>query len=276
MTKTCETMGETSACLAPMYRMPVVFGPSPGPRNLPVQKRHLRHVKRTTEISVVAHTDLKALRALLPSTCIPDGAPRIEISVAYLSGVGWLAGRGYNILRVRIPAVFAGADAHIRGFFIAVLWENLCDAIITGREELGWPKIYGEIPDATVLDGVWKAQASWQGYQFFRLVASGFAVTAVDRASGPNFVLKHIPKTGCWESAEISYMAATGDEAAPKIESTELGSGRFEFSQARWEDMPTQFQIVNRLAQLPLLRFEGAILTRTSGGGDLSSQDVIR
>ena len=53
-------------------------------------------------------------------------------------------------------------------------------------------------------------------------------------------------------------------------------SGRFAFHAARWEDMPTQYPIVNRLAALPLLDFNGAVLTKASAGGDVSSQRIIR
>ena len=31
--------------------------------------------------------------------------------------------------------------------FLVVLWENLTDPILTGREELGFSKIYCEIPE---------------------------------------------------------------------------------------------------------------------------------
>ena len=39
---------------------------------------------------------------------------------------------------------------------------------------------------------------------------------------------------------------------------TREGTGHFEFYRARWEDMPTQFHIVNALADLPIVRVLGA------------------
>ena len=44
-----------------------------------------------------------------------------------------------------------------------VLWENLTDPIITGREELGYPKIYGELPEPRHLNDTISCSASWLG-----------------------------------------------------------------------------------------------------------------
>lgn len=43
------------------------------------------------------------------------------------------------------------------------------------------------------------------------------------------------------------------------------GTGSFQFHEARWEDMPTQYHVVNRLASLPLLEFRSA--THMMGAG---------
>jgi hypothetical protein len=71
-------------------------------------------------------------------------------------------------------------------------------------------------------------------------------------------------------------MAVTGNEMPPTVASFEVGTGRFGFHCARWEDMPTQYRVVNALAALPLLEFTAAYLTRGCGGGDVSSQRIVR
>jgi len=100
-----------SGALAPMYRMPVAFGPAPGPRNLPADKAHLRYRKQATSVSISACTDGDALAALLPQGFALRGEPRIEVHLLVLSDIGWLAGRGYNILLVRVPAVWNSKEA---------------------------------------------------------------------------------------------------------------------------------------------------------------------
>ena len=54
--------------------------------------------------------------------------------------IEWLAGRGYNTLGVSFPAVFEGEVDRATGSLLTVLWENLTDPILTGREELGFSK----------------------------------------------------------------------------------------------------------------------------------------
>jgi acetoacetate decarboxylase len=264
----------TALVLDRMYRMPTVFGPTPGPRNLPHERQHLRFEKETFAIAVTARTDPASLAQLLPARCELDGEARLEIGIYHLTKVGWLAGRGYNIAMVRIPAVFAGERETVRGSFIPVLWESLCEPILTGREELGWPKLPAEIPDATLDDGSWRAAASWQGFRFLDIEASGFVESVAPEASAPMFVHKYIPRCGEWGHADASYIAVSGAERPATVREFKRGSGRFGFHPARWEDMPTQYPIVNGLAALPL-EFVGATLTRTSGGGDLSSQRIV-
>lgn len=262
--------------LRPMYRMPTVFGPAPGPRNVPAEKAHLRYVKNTTVLGVVALTDAKLLARLLPPRCKLEGEPRIDVSVIYLTDIGWLAGRGYNIISVRIPAVFEGEQEIVRGSFCPVMWESMADPILTGREELGFPKINAEIPAATVLDGRWRGAGSWEGYRFFDIEAGAFkAQDAPSPASGPMFFHKYMPKTGEWGTPEVSCITVTGTEPPATLHSAEVGTGAFAFHTARWEDMPTQYPIVNTLAALPL-EFKWAYLTKSSGGGDVSSQRVAR
>ena len=94
--------------LAPMYRMPVSFGPAPGPRNLPEAQRHRRYEKNTLTLTLSALTDSDALARLLPPGFAVEAPARIELSLLVLTDIGWLAGRGYNILMVRIPARWRG------------------------------------------------------------------------------------------------------------------------------------------------------------------------
>jgi hypothetical protein len=149
-------------------------------------------------------------------------------------------------------------------------------ALQTGREELGWPKLYAEIPDPVVLEESWRGSASWQGFRFFDIEAARFAPSEAAPAPAPMFVHKYIPKTGVWGTEDVSCITVTGAERPPTLRSMERGSGSFSFHTARWEDMPTQYAIVNRLAALPLLGFDEAVLMRASGGGDVSSQRVVR
>jgi hypothetical protein len=208
------------------------------------------------------------------------GEPVVAVTMMYLTNIGWLAGRGYNIAEVSFKnVVFDGDEGSVAGAFTPVLWESLADPIITGREELGFPKIYGEIPDAIVLGGTTQCSASWQGFRFLELSASDLveAPRTGRTPPGPSMFLKYLPKTGTWGEADASYMTATAPSGPPPaIERIMTGAGKFQFHAARWEDMPTQYHIVSALAALPLREFRGSEIVVSSGGGDLINQRILR
>ena len=251
-----------------MFRMPAGFGPAPGPRNLPAAERHRRYEKTTTTLSLSAETDSQMLSKLLPPGFALDGPARIEVSLLVLTDIGWLAGRGYNIVMVRIPARWRGKE-DIVGHFVPVVWESMTDPILTGREELGWPKIFADIPTPRETDGEWRASASWDGFTFLELTAGDLAPSDAAPGAGPMMFHKYVPRTGEWGQAEVDYCTVSApDGPTPVIEANEQGRGRFEFHPASWEELPTQYRIVNALATLPLTGFGPATMVRSTGGGD--------
>ncbi|MBT2135350.1 acetoacetate decarboxylase family protein [Croceibacterium sp. LX-88] len=263
--------------LGQMFRMPVGFGPAPGPRNLPASQRHRRFDKKATSLTLSAVTDAEPLAALLPDRMTLVGEPRLEVVVTLLSDVGWLAGRGYNIVMVRIPARWNGEQS-ITGHFVPVVWENMADPILTGREELGWPKIFAEIPEPDDTGSRLTGSARWDGFEFLQFMAEDLEpIASPMSAAAPMIFRKYIPRTGEWGRAEIDHMTIVEPgPPVPEIRSCQAGSGRFSFTGARWEDMPTQYPIVNALAALPLHAFGPAVLLDTSGGSDVSEQRTLR
>jgi len=260
-----------------MYRMPVGFGPAPGPRNLPASQRHRRFDKTAISLTLSATTEAVPLAALLPAGVTVVGEPRLEIVVTLLSDIGWLAGRGYNIVMVRIPARWQGEE-EIAGHFVPVLWENMADPILTGREELGWPKIFADIAAPDDTGARMRGSASWDGFRFFEFAAENLESAPVPTAAAaPMIFRKYIPRTGEWGKAEVDQMTIVEPSPpAPEIRSCQLGPGRFSFSRARWEDMPTQYPIVNALAALPLHDFGPAVRLETTGGTDVGGQRILR
>lgn len=262
--------------LAPMFRMPVSFGPAPGPRNLPEQHRHRRYEKNALTLTLSARTDADALAGLLPRGFTIEEPARIEVSLIVLTDIGWLAGRGYNIVMIRIPARWRGME-QVTGHFVPVVWESLADPILTGRDELGWPKIFADIPAPVVEAGHWRASASWEGFTFLDMSADGFVSGEAAPPPVQMMFHKYMPRTGEWGESDIDYFTVTApDGPAPQVKTVAFGEGHFEFRRARWEDMPTQYPIVNALADLPLTDFGPATLVEASGGGDVSGQRRFR
>ena len=54
-----------------------------------------------------------------------------------------------------------------------------------------------------------------------------------------------------------------------------VGDGTVTWNKARWEDLPTMYNIVNTLADLEIVEYRGASLTRAVGGKDISDQRIL-
>ena len=258
------------------YRQPRVFGALPGPRNVPLDKRNLPDNMNVVTVSGSALTDAAALGELLPPRCRLHGEPLLTVSIAYLRNIGWLAGRGYNIVSVDFPIAFDGEEGRLTGKFTPVLWESLADPIITGREELGFSKLYAQIPEPIVLANSYRASASWEGFRFFELEANDLVETAAKPetpALDGSFHYRFMPKVGAQGEADAEYMAfipgAISGPGANGITKRLAGKGAFRFLPARWEDVPLQYPIINALAELPLREFRGASVSFSTATGSI-------
>lgn len=258
------------------YRQPRVFGALPGPRNVPLDKRNLPDNMNVVTVAASALTDAGALGELLPPRCRLHGDPVLSVSIAYLRNIGWLAGRGYNIVSVDFAIAFEGEEGRLTGKFTPVLWESLADPIITGREELGFSKLYAQIPEPIVLGNAYRASASWEGFRFFELEASDLA-EAASMPDAPaldgSFHYRFMPKVGAQGEADAEYMAfipgARSGPGATGITKRLFGKGAFRFLPARWEDVPLQYPIINALAELPLTEFRGASVSFATATGSI-------
>ena len=150
-----------------MYRMPTHFGPRTGPRYGPDgRKFECIDNPKSTSVSVSFLTNSEQLEAFLPPGFSLNGEPVVSVSGGYMKEIEWLAGRGYNTLGVSFPVVYEGEVDRATGSLLTVLWENLTDPILTGREELGFSKIYCALPDPITFNGETHCTASWLGFKF--------------------------------------------------------------------------------------------------------------
>jgi hypothetical protein len=260
--------------LKPQYRMPRVFGALPGPRNVPKDKQNLPNNESELVVAVNALTDAKLLQELLPPDCTLDGEPLLTVSMTFKSNIGWLAGRGYSILRTSFRIAYESKTrGRLTGNFIPVLWENLADPIMTGREELGFAKIYAEMPAPVIIGGTYSGVATWQGFRFFEIEATDLSETSALPEPSGAFHYKFVPRTGSLGEADAAYLEyappnklATG-YGGLQVTRRMLGHGSFKFHRARWEDVPFQYPIINALAALPVLEVRGASVSTLAATG---------
>jgi hypothetical protein len=242
----------------------------------------LRYAGERTAMLATARVDSDRLLGLLPPGFRLDGDARLSINVSELRNLGWLAGRGYKLVMVGVPAIYDHEAGPLVGDFLAVVWENLTEPILSGREELGWPKVYGDIHGPSRIGDTYRCSASWQGHRFFEMELEGLRPEATPPSPRPKLVQRYVPNAfqpGPKAEQVLAFGSGLPGErrAAPDgrlpeitIESCQEGGGWFAFHPARWEDMPTQHHIVETLASLPLVGFEDCMVVESTGQDDLS------
>ena len=273
-----------------MYMMPTHFGPGMGPRQGPCgRKFECKDSPKSTSISVSFLTNREQLEEFLPERFEIGAEPVVSISASYMTEIEWLAGRGYNVLGVSFPAVFNGERDRAEGGLLTVLWENLCDPILTGREQLGFSKIYCELPEPVVLRGDTHGIASWLGFKFLDMKLTNMEQVTLDTSPAPaakppddgvlrgTLHYKYMPRTGEWGQGDVGYAVLTPAEGSNSV-TKELwrGEGTVEFHKARWEDLPTQYHIVNAFHELEIKEYRGATISKSVGGKDLSDQRILQ
>ncbi len=274
------------------YRMPSHFGPSPGPRQKLDGTKYTAEeaAASTCSVSVSFLTDAKKLDARLPPGFSLFGDPIVNVTCTNMKNLWWLAGRGYNMYTVNFPATFNGEE-QLSGGFVPVLWENLFDPIMTGREELGFPKLWAEIPDIDERDGTARTSASWLGFEFSEIVVKDLVESAEPpiRRVGPSIFYKVIPRTGHPGEFDCAYVttsapAPTGEvkaanptPPAPSNAQYWKGSGSVRFNEATFEQLPTLMHIVNKLADLDVIEVVAAGMTKTTSGAmGLAGQRIVK
>ncbi|MBU8902454.1 MAG: acetoacetate decarboxylase family protein [Victivallales bacterium] len=269
-----------------IYRMPTHFGPAPGPRQRFNGERYdVKSDPKGREFTVSFLTNKEQLEAMCPPGFEPIGEPVVTVNAMYLKEVEWLAGYGYNLLGVSFPARFDGKEDHLTGDLLLVLWENVADPMHIGREEIGYAKLYCDLPEPRICNGTIHCTASWKGFRFFDLKLNNMVqlsdeelkASQVAPSNDGVFHYKYIPKTEAWGEADASYPVMTPAAWPNKIvEKKWTGDGTIKFNHAEWEDLPTQCHVVNGLADLEIKEIRSATAIQTIGGKDLYDQRILR
>ena len=269
------------------YRMPTHFGPSLGPRQGPDGRRYACLDPSSTSIQATFKADKVQLEKLLPPGFTLREPCTITFDFGFNTNIEWLAGRGYNIFGVSIPATYNGTKDVVHGDLLLVIWENMADPIITGREELGYSKIYCELPEPQFLGSDVICRASWDGFEFASLKLSGLTeITAEDTAAEPADTVasegilhyKYIPKTGCPGEADVEYATLTpANWPNTKLDQVKKAeAAKLVFNCGTWEQLPTLVHIVNVFSALTLGDCTEAMMVKSHGAKDLSDQRILR
>ena len=86
----------------------------------------------------------------------------------------WLGGSGYNHIGLYLHGVeYVKKNGEVlSGTYMPILFESLTDPIVSGREELGMPKLYSGI-DVYAREKSLRIQTGWQGANWGNFVLEG-------------------------------------------------------------------------------------------------------
>ena len=262
-----------------MFRMPTAFGNSPGPRSDLAGHRYDWSKARRRVLRWQSPVEAALLKEFLPARCSLDGPPRLQFEFQQLENLPWLAGRGYTLFSIKVPVQLQLSSGATRAFsFLLVMWENLADPIITGREELGFAKLFADLHwqwNDSSLGGV---SAEWCGYEFFKLTITAPSLSPSYMQPTPPDMLHHryVPAIGQWgEAALEEFVYSPGGLQVSPVSQVDC-TVTFDFNAGKWEDLPTLWHIVSKLEALHLVSSSQGKLMDFVGGTDHAGQAVLR
>jgi hypothetical protein len=203
----------------------------------------------------------------------------------------WLGGKGYNFISLLLHGVLYISDSGkvTNGTYLAVIMENLCDPIITGRDELGMPKIYSEI-DRTRGTTSQIVKTSWRGAEWGCFEWQGLEeVTAEEQAgvmggkdAGEGILsARYFPAVGSENRGKPEASSVVLDRfvdatSKPTIKRTLKAKTATVSLQAGDEQaLPTLHYITSRLAEIPIYEVVDARIVEGTGVADLSHVSVV-
>ncbi len=246
------------------YMMPAHFGPRYA------GEKSSGWYRDVTAMVVSYITDREKVSAYVPEPYEVTEEAVITVVYACNKKIDWLAGHGYNLLGVNVSVIYKGEKETLTGTYTLVIWENLADPILAGRELQGIPKIYADIPEHRVTDGYWHAGASHFGHNIVDL-----SIKNLREPTPEEVLLGQQAREGKDNPMGLRYMPGAGGfghalnqpttfPSEDIITEALVGEGQINWHQLSWEQNPTQFHIVNALADLPVLAYLPAIVTKGS------------
>jgi acetoacetate decarboxylase len=246
------------------YMMPAHFGP----RYMGPTSTGWYH--DVTAMSVSYVTDRKRLAALLPERFEVAETPVISVFYACNRNIDWLAGHGYNMIGVKTDVIYRGEEETLEGAYSLVIWENLTDPILAGRELQGIPKIYADIPDHSINGGTWRCNASHFGHKIMDMEITNIRAPELEELAAAGkanegkdnpMAWRYLQKAGELDPRVDEYTTFPSEDHITQIM---LGEGTLDWSRLTWEQNPTQFHIVNAMKDLPILEYRPAAITKGS------------
>lgn len=268
------------------WRQPVAFGPMPGPRQDFDGHPYAWDKVRSTTAKIVFQTSATLLRNLFPSEAYSfksrDTVAIASLRIQSLGNLSWLGGQGYKLLSFHVHDVtYTAVDGkEYTGSYIPVVFENLADPIMTGREELGWPKVFSDL-ETHQDDDAFRASLSWRGTTWaeFSLplvrASSNSANEAQPKTKQTESLLIHRQMPGVGDQTRVKADGAyasyyPGQEIRTKTLSEQHSPkpANISFKAHDWQKLPTLHHIVKGLEEIPILSVVESSIIEEEGSTD--------
>ncbi|EMD91234.1 hypothetical protein COCC4DRAFT_45853 [Bipolaris maydis ATCC 48331] len=276
----------------PYWRMPIAFGPMPGPRQTHLGVPRDGNNSTFTTASIKFKTSRTVLQNLFPpgrpgwSFKSPGTVAYASFSQTTLNGMEWLGGSGYKHIGLYVHGVeYVKKDGTVlRGSYLPILFESLTDPIVSGREELGMPKLYTSV-DVYRRSTSYRIRTGWEGSFWGDFLLEGLTeiepATEMGSISGEAddgiLAYRYMPKVG-YENKSIaadehvvwdSFSAATTTPKPNRL--FKATKAKFSIDPLNWEQLPTLHHVISRLAELPVYEVVDAKVVEGLGVPDVST-----
>lgn len=276
------------------WRQPIVFGPMPGPRqDFYGNPRKATHSTATTA-SIKFKTSATVLQTLFPNEqfkfTTPGTVAYASFSQTTLNKMDWLGGGGYRHFGLYIHNVqYTKKNGEtISGTYMPILFESLADPIVSGREELGMPKLYCTI-DIHRRHQSYRYQTGWQGATFGEIALDGLEEvdptaekgTIGGEADDGILVYRYIPEVYNRGTAASEHTVFVPHAEESKVVPTTVKkmwkakNGSIKFDALDWDALPTLHHVISRLAEVPVYEVIGAKVVESEGVPDVSSAKPV-
>lgn len=274
------------------YRQPSVFGPMPGPRQDSIGRPVDAPNGTFKTTSIRFKTSSTYLQTLFPTPAFRFARPGTVVEATFqvneLDNLPWLGGGGYRYAALRIHGVqYTKKDGStVFGSYLPILFENLADPIVSGRDELGMPKLFADIQGDKQENSL-EISLSWRGAEFVRLKLDNLKPASPDsEKAGPppspfapppapedgELVYQYVPAVGKPGTSDAEYpvfLPYKGSTTERVVERTLSSSdASLSFQAGDRKSLPTLYHISAALAEIPnkassRLRWRWAMVSET-------------
>ncbi|RDW94889.1 FAD binding-containing protein [Coleophoma crateriformis] len=274
------------------WRMPIAFGPMPGPRQTHTGVVRQAEQSTFTTASIKFKTSRTVLQNLFPHTSnsyrfkSPGTVAYASYSQTTLGKMEWLGGSGYKHIGLYIHGVeYVKKDGSIiSGTYMPLLFESLTDPIVSGREELGMPKLYTSVDIHRRSKG-YRINTGWEGAIWGNFVWEGLEESDMAAESGKIsgedddgiLVHRYIPKVGRVHKGEAEaeypvFVPYAEDFPTPKPQRVYKASkASFKIDPLDVDALPTLHHIISRLAEIPCYEVVSAKVVEGVGVPDVGA-----